>query len=79
MNKQEMNAADIARAAKHASFALAAAPSNVRDNALLSVAAALARESRTHFCREREGHGSRREGRAFRACAQAAPLWMSIS
>ena len=63
MNKQEMNAADIARAAKHASFALAAAPSNVRDNALLSVAAALrAKAGHIFAANEKDGR------RSFRKC-----------
>ena len=63
MNKQEMNAADIARAAKHASFALAAAPSNVRDNALLSVAAALrAKAGHIFAANEKDMEAAEKEG-----------------
>ncbi len=63
MNKQELNAADIARAAKHASFALAAAPSNVRDNALLSVAAALrAKAGHIFAANEKDMEAAEKEG-----------------
>lgn len=63
MNKQEMNAADTARAAKHASFALAAAPSNVRDNALLSVAAALrAKAGHIFAANEKDMEAAEKEG-----------------
>ena len=63
MNKQEMNAADIARAAKHASFALAAAPSNVRNNALLSVAAALrAKAGHIFAANEKDMEAAEKEG-----------------
>ena len=41
MSKREMLAADVAHAAKQASFALAASPSKTRNSALLAVAAAL--------------------------------------
>ena len=63
MNKQEMNAADIARAAKHASFALAAAPSNIRNHALLSVAAALrAKAAHIFAANEKDMEAAEKEG-----------------
>ena len=54
MNKQEMNAADIARAA---------APSNVRDTALLSVAAALrAKAGHIFAANEKDMEAAEKEG-----------------
>lgn len=41
MNNREVTAADVAHAAKQASFALAASPSKTRNSALLAIAAAL--------------------------------------
>lgn len=74
MNNREVTAADVAHAAKQASFALAASPSKTRNSALLAIARRPPRESRTDFQSERYRYAAGRKGRAGRARAQAAQV-----